>query len=94
MDTRDNVHTSRVVSDSYPRFVEAIPSVHEESGHYALRFARTLQDLQRIQRLRFEVFNLEMREGLDKSYASCRDEDAFDPHCHHMMVEVKLSLRC
>lgn len=71
---------------AYPRFAAAIPAVHEESGKYALSFARNEDDLRKIQRLRFEVFNLEMREGLDRSYAICRDEDSFDASCHHLIV--------
>lgn len=70
----------------YPICPERIPSVHEESSRYELRFARDLDDLRRIQRLRFEVFNLELGEGLDRSYATLRDEDHFDRTCHHMMV--------
>ncbi len=36
--------------------------------------------------MRFEVFNLELREGLDSSFDKGRDEDPFDPVCHHLMV--------
>lgn len=74
---------------AYPPRPEAIPDVHEESGRYALAFARNRNDLLRVQRLRFEVFNLEMGEGLDSSYATFRDEDSFDRVCHHMLVEDK-----
>ncbi len=71
---------------AYPPLVAAIPQVHEESGRYALGFARNRDDLEQIQRMRFEVFNLEMGEGLDTSYATLRDEDSFDHTCHHMLV--------
>ena len=43
-------------------------------------------ELQAIQKLRFEVFNLELGEGLDESYETGIDHDRFDPVCHHLMV--------
>ena len=78
--------TDRDVSD-YPRFAECIPDVGETAGQYALRFARSPADLDRVAKLRFEVFNLELCEGLDASYSTCRDLDPFDAHCHHLIVE-------
>ena len=53
---------------------------------YTLRFAHSEDDVRAIQRLRFEVFNLELREGLEASYRTGRDEDAYDSICHHLMV--------
>jgi putative hemolysin len=52
-----------------------------------MRFARDAADLDRVLRLRFAVFNLELREGLEESHRSGRDEDEFDRHCHHLLVE-------
>ena len=49
-------------------------------------FARTPAELDALQALRFEVFNLELREGLDESFATQRDRDHFDPVCHHLIV--------
>lgn len=57
------------------------------SQGYRIRFAQGLEDVRAIQRLRFEVFNLELREGLASAYALGRDEDAFDHVCHHLLVE-------
>ena len=37
--------------------------------------------------MRFEVFNLELNEGLTQSYASGFDEDPFDAVCDHLIVE-------
>ncbi len=82
----DRIDIARPSLDAYPPLVTAIPDVHEESGRYALGFARNQNDLKQIQRMRFEVFNLEMGEGLDASYATLRDEDSFDRSCHHMLV--------
>ena len=55
-------------------------------GHYELSFVRHPQQLDEILRLRFEVFNLEMGEGLEESFATGLDRDAFDDVCHHLRV--------
>lgn len=54
---------------------------------YRLRLATTPEDLHAAQRLRFEVFNLELGEGLAASHALGRDEDAYDAYCDHLLVE-------
>ena len=56
-------------------------------SHYLLRLATNEKDLHAAQALRFVVFNLELHEGLDSSYATCRDEDPFDAVCDHLLVE-------
>jgi putative hemolysin len=56
-------------------------------AQYATRLARNLDEIQAAQRLRFEVFNLELNEGLAKSFATGRDEDPFDAVCDHLVVE-------
>jgi putative hemolysin len=53
---------------------------------YSTRFAQDLADVRAVQRLRFEVFNLELQEGLAEAYALGRDEDVFDEVCHHLLV--------
>lgn len=70
----------------YPLNPERIPQSLIQRGPYSLRFARTAEELEQLQRLRFEVFNLELGEGLEQSYATGRDEDRFDPVCHHLLV--------
>lgn len=56
-------------------------------AQYAARLAVVRADIARAQRLRFEVFNLEMAEGLKESYATGLDQDAFDEVCDHLIVE-------
>ncbi|UCF67891.1 MAG: GNAT family N-acetyltransferase [Acidobacteriota bacterium] len=70
----------------YPIFPECIPPVRSARGHYASRFATSSEDLDSVMRLRFEVFNLELGEGLDESYDTGRDCDIYDLSCHHLMV--------
>ncbi|HVS13606.1 MAG TPA: GNAT family N-acyltransferase [Thermoanaerobaculia bacterium] len=73
----------------YPPHREWVPTRTAEAGRYRVRFAQNADDVDRILRLRFEVFNLELGEGLDSSFATRRDRDRFDPCCHHLLVEVK-----
>ncbi|MFN0069736.1 MAG: GNAT family N-acyltransferase [Limisphaerales bacterium] len=54
---------------------------------YALRLAAGPEDIRAAQALRFEVFNLELREGLAASYATRLDADPFDAVCDHLLVE-------
>ena len=58
---------------------------------YQLRLARDRADLLAAQTLRFLVFNVEMNEGLEASYATCRDADPFDDVCDHLVVEDRPS---
>ena len=71
----------------YPSHVELIPEGRVERGRYSLRFATTTEELAAVQRLRFEVFNVELGEGLEESFTTGRDVDRFDPVCHHLMVD-------
>jgi putative hemolysin len=56
-------------------------------AHYATRLARNLDEVRAAQTLRFEVFNLELNEGLAESFSTGRDEDPFDAVCDHLVVE-------
>ena len=53
---------------------------------YAVRFARTDEEILKALRLRFEVFNLELNEGLASAHATGFDEDDFDAVCDHLIV--------
>src|SRR5580692_9003205 len=55
--------------------------------NYRLRLAANPADLRAAQLLRFVVFNLELQEGLEQSYATCLDADAYDDVCDHLLVE-------
>lgn len=54
---------------------------------YSLRVAAAPDDIRAAQALRFEVFNLELHEGLEASYATRLDADPFDAVCDHLLVE-------
>jgi len=66
---------------------EASASGAVSRANYRLRMAATPQEVRAAQVLRFVVFNLELREGLEHSYATCLDADAYDPVCDHLLVE-------
>lgn len=70
----------------YQNGFRQIPPLEITDGRYVVRFARTSAEIDAALRLRFEVFNLELREGLESSYITGRDEDRFDAVCHHLLV--------
>jgi putative hemolysin len=60
-----------------------------ETTLYRSRIAVSADDLRALQRLRFEVFNLEFSEGLAASVATGLDADEFDAACDHLLVESR-----
>lgn len=56
------------------------------TSQYTCTIAGTKAEIVAAQALRFEVFNLELDEGLDGSYLSKLDQDQFDPVCQHLIV--------
>ena len=64
----------------------SIPEVEIREGRYLARFAQTSQEIEAALHLRFEIFNLELGEGLASSYVSEQDRDEFDDSCHHLIV--------
>ncbi|MEO6742421.1 MAG: GNAT family N-acyltransferase [Chthoniobacteraceae bacterium] len=54
---------------------------------YHTRLATTPDDIRAAQQLRFEVFNVELREGLSESWRTQLDSDRFDATCDHLIIE-------
>ncbi|MEM6796643.1 MAG: GNAT family N-acyltransferase [Acidobacteriota bacterium] len=71
---------------TYPVATELIPAQSLLEGRYEVRFARDEAELEEALRLRFEVFNVELKEGLDESWETGLDRDPFDAVCHHLLV--------
>lgn len=67
--------------------LESVRLLVGSPAHYATRLARNADEIRAAQSLRFQVFNLELHEGLEQSYATGLDEDPFDPVCDHLVVE-------
>ena len=70
----------------FPVAEESLPMGALDYGRYRLGFVRSRDDLVAAQRLRFEVFNLELGEGLESSYASGLDRDDLDDAMHHLLI--------
>ncbi|MEM9290097.1 MAG: GNAT family N-acyltransferase [Acidobacteriota bacterium] len=71
---------------TYPIMPDRVPDVSIRQGRYLLTFARDESQLRQVQRLRFQIFNLELGEGLEESMATGLDQDRFDRVYHHLMV--------
>ena len=67
--------------------LETIRLVVSAPAQYATRLARSMEEVHAAQRLRYQVFNIELDEGLADSHATGRDEDPFDAVCDHLLVE-------
>ena len=63
-----------------------IPDASISTDRYQVRFASTPDELDRVQKLRFEIFNLELNEGQESSYATGRDRDEYDQWMHHLYI--------
>jgi putative hemolysin len=61
--------------------------IDAQVGRYRLRLAQGAEDREAACRLRFRVFNIELGEGLESSYATGIDTDHFDVFCEHLLVE-------
>ncbi len=59
------------------------------TGHYDLLLAEHMDDIRAAQRLRFEVFNLELHEGLESAFLTGHDADEFDEVCDHLIVRER-----
>lgn len=67
--------------------LESIRLLVSLPAHYATRLAHNRDEVRAAQSLRFQVFNLELNEGLEQSYTTGLDEDPFDAVCDHLIVE-------
>jgi putative hemolysin len=86
---KQHIGTGSLVATStyiYPTCRTAIPSFEIREGRYLAHFVQTREELDAALQLRFEVFNLELGEGLAQSFWTGRDLDEFDETCHHLIV--------
>lgn len=61
-------------------------SVLLDKGNFIVKIANSAYERDTALRLRFDIFNLELNEGLDSSYATMRDEDYYDKQCDHLLI--------
>ena len=72
---------------TYPAHAPSTTPHAQSAPAYLARLAASRADLRAAQALRFEVFNLELDEGLVHSYDTGLDADPFDEICDHLIVE-------
>lgn len=60
---------------------------------FEIKITRDQSEVREAQRLRFEVFNLQMKKGLQASYQRGLDVDDYDPLCDHLIVRDLRSKR-
>ncbi len=60
-------------------------------GEFEVKIATNPTEVEEAQRLRFQVFNLELNKGLKASYQLGLDVDEFDPYCDHLIVRDRKS---
>lgn len=75
------------IAGGLPAVADRLSSNSRMRQFYRLRLAATREDIRVAQRLRFEVFNVELGEGLDSAYLHGLDADRFDDVCDHLLVE-------
>ncbi len=68
-------------------FVQETSSVLLRTETLEVKLATTFTEIAAALRLRFEVFNLELQEGLLASYERGYDTDAYDAYCDHLIVK-------
>lgn len=71
---------------NYPIRAEALPDEALTAGSYEVRFARSAAELDAVLQLRYEIFNVELGEGLAESHLTGRDEDELDWRLHHLLI--------
>ncbi|HKX27336.1 MAG TPA: GNAT family N-acyltransferase [Blastocatellia bacterium] len=68
------------------RTIETLEAPLIRAGALEARLATSFAEIDAALRLRFEVFNLELQEGLRSSYEKGFDTDAYDAYCDHLIV--------
>lgn len=66
--------------------LDDITPIRVNDGRYEIRLAQTMEEVDAALKLRFEVFNLELNEGLASSFRTGRDRDEFDATCQHLIA--------
>lgn len=67
------------------------PVVLVETDRFMVKFAKDREEIEKAQRLRYEVFNIEQGRGLRKADTYGIDFDEFDEYCLHLLVLDKAS---
>jgi len=87
MHASSRIFRARAKTSTGSYFAGSFPELDLRHGVYQVRFASNQLDLLAALRLRFEVFNLELGEGLVSAFETGHDRDDFDEICDHLIVE-------
>jgi L-ornithine Nalpha-acyltransferase len=68
-------------------FVQDYLTILSRTDTLEVKLVTTFAEREAALRLRFEVFNLELAEGLSASYERGYDTDAYDAYCDHLIVK-------
>ncbi|NCN11527.1 MAG: GNAT family N-acetyltransferase [Leptospira sp.] len=66
--------------------VETIKSTMKANRKLTVRIAENQLEIERALALRYDVFNLELGEGLPQSASTRKDRDEYDLYCDHLIV--------
>jgi predicted GNAT family N-acyltransferase len=66
-------------------FNSSVPT-RKSNGRLVVRFARTAEEVDAALKLRYEVFNLELGEGLASAFRTGRECDEFDSDSEHLII--------
>ncbi|MFN7928904.1 MAG: GNAT family N-acyltransferase [Blastocatellia bacterium] len=72
-------------------FTQHYPTTLLRTDTLEVKLATSFAEIDAALRLRFEVFNLELQEGLLASYERGYDSDAYDAYCDHLIVKDLLT---
>lgn len=66
--------------------IDVIVLPAQKSDRYCVGYARSTRAVERALRLRYEVFNLELNEGLESSSETGMDRDEYDEQMTHLIL--------
>jgi putative hemolysin len=67
--------------------LESVRLLVAAPAQYTTRLTNCCEEVRAAQALRYEVFNLELKEGLEHTHSTKLDNDPFDAVCDHLIVE-------
>lgn len=59
------------------------------NANYDVGIADTPKEIDELHKLRYDIFNIELDEGIKENKTIQRDIDKFDAHCDHLIIKEK-----
>jgi putative hemolysin len=86
---------ARDLEGNFSNFSCVVKTIHTLAAteRYELTLAEHADEIVLAQRLRYEVFNLELHEGLARAFETGLDADEFDDVCEHLIVRERATGR-